>query len=99
MSETKTMMKYDALKKSNGVAYVLWFFFSIFGAHRFYTGRNGSAITMLILSLLSVPLMFVLIGFVTLGIVGIWAFVDAFLIPGMVRDANLQLATALGAIS
>ena len=57
---------------STGLAYVLWFFLWWISAHRFYTGRTGTAI----LQILSY---FVLIGF-------LWAFIDLFLIPGMVRD-------------
>lgn len=30
--------------RSVGVAYVLWFFFGVFGAHRFYTGHKKSAV-------------------------------------------------------
>jgi TM2 domain-containing membrane protein YozV len=95
MSDVHTSMKYDALKRSIFVAYILWWFFGIFGGHRFYLGRSGSAIAMLLISLFSIPLMFVIIGFLTIWITGIWALVDAFLIPGMVRDANLQLVAAL----
>ena len=30
--------------KSKGVAYLLWFFFGFFSAHRFYLGKIGSGI-------------------------------------------------------
>jgi TM2 domain-containing membrane protein YozV len=48
----------------------------IFGAHRFYVGKHGTAVTLLLLSL------------VTLGTVGaLWAIVDAVLIAlGSFRD-------------
>lgn len=95
MSDQQVAMKYDALKKSTTTAYILWFFFNIFGAHRFYAGRTGSAITMLVMSLLSFPLMLIAIGFITICITCIWAIADLFLIPGMVRDANMQLVAAL----
>src|SRR5690625_7789652 len=39
-------------KKSMVVAYLLWFFLGGAGAHRFYIGKTGSAITMLVLFLL-----------------------------------------------
>ena len=39
------------------VAALLAFFFGLFGVHRFYLGRNGSGIAMLILSLTAVGLL------------------------------------------
>ncbi|MEO7692297.1 MAG: TM2 domain-containing protein [Sphingomonas sp.] len=57
-----------------GLAYLLWFFLGFFSGHRFYLGRPGTAV----LQILSY---FVLIGFV-------WVLIDAFLIPGMVREKN-----------
>lgn len=59
-------------QKSMVVAYVLWFFLGFFSAHRFYTGRVGSAIAQLILNFLVIGL--------------IWTFIDIFLIPSMVRN-------------
>ena len=57
---------------STGVAYLLWLFLGIFSGHRFYLGRPVSAVLQ-ILSYL------ILIGF-------IWLLIDAFLIPGMIRE-------------
>ena len=71
-------------KKSTGVAYLLWFFLAGFGAHRFYLGRTGSAVAMLILFVLGWATLAILIGAFFLIAVGIWALVDAFLIPGMI---------------
>ena len=56
------------------VAYLLWFFLGILSGHRFYLGRPGTAILQ-ILSYL------ILIG-------GIWWLIDAFLIPGIIRQAK-----------
>eukprot|EP01132_Coremiostelium_polycephalum_P007381 gene7381-9066_t len=58
--------------KSTGVAYLLWFFFGIFGAHRFYLHRHLSGFIYLF----------------TLGVFGIGWFVDLFLIPSLVRHYN-----------
>lgn len=63
-------------KPSTGVAYLLWFFLWPFGGHRFYLGRTGTAIAMLILS----------ITFFGLVISGPWALIDLFLIPGIIRE-------------
>lgn len=56
----------DALisRKSRLVALLLCWFVGVFGAHRFYTGRIGSAIFMIL----------------TLGGLGIWALVDLIII-------------------
>lgn len=59
---------------SAGIAYLLWFFLWFVSGHRFYLGRPGTAI----LQILSY---FILVGF-------IWVLIDAFLIPGMVREKN-----------
>ena len=63
------------------VAYLLWIFLGIVSAHRFYLGRPGTAI-------LQILLFFVVIGF-------IWLLVDAFLIPGMVRQKQDDLRRRL----
>lgn len=59
---------------STGVAYLLWFFLWFVGGHRWYLGRPGSAIGMIVATLC-----FVIPG-------AIWALIDAFLIPGMIRQ-------------
>lgn len=89
------MMQYDANKKSAPVAYLLWFFVGTLGAHRFYLERTGSAIAILLITVASLLLMFVAVGFFTILIVVIWCFVDIFLIPGMVREYNSRLAERL----
>ncbi len=85
-------MQYDAMKKSVGVSFLLWFFLGGFGAHRFYLKQTGTAITMLIITVVSIPLTLVVVGFVGLAIISIWWIVDAFLISGMVEKFNLGLA-------
>lgn len=80
-------MIYDANKKSTGAAYLLWFFLGGFGAHRFYLGTTGTAVTQLLLLLFGwLPLF---LGWVVLGI---WLIVDLFLIPGIARDKNMAIA-------
>ena len=90
----QTMM-YDANKKSLGVTYLLWFFLGGLGGHRFYMGKIGSAITILIFTFLGIVLSYVGIGVILLAIVAIWVIVDAFLIPGWVRKKNTLLAMSL----
>ena len=83
MSDAAKMMQYDANKKSVGIAYLLWFFLGMFGAHRFYLGRTTSAVIILVLTIVSIFLTFVGIGLITILIPSIWVLIDIFLIPGM----------------
>jgi TM2 domain-containing membrane protein YozV len=86
-NDARVLMLYEANKKTALVAYLLWFFLGLFGAHNFYLGRTGVAVTQLILSL-------IVIGMV---ITIFWVLVDAFLIPGWIRRENNLLAAQLGA--
>jgi len=74
----------DSRKKSVAAVWLLWFFLGVFGAHRFYMGRIGTGIAMLL----------------TVGGLLIWALVDAFLIPGMLRGNQREVqAEVLGEIA
>jgi TM2 domain-containing membrane protein YozV len=95
-SDARRMMEYDARKKSIAVAYLLWFFLGWLGGHRFYLERTGSAIAMLLVTLISLFTMFFFIGLLGLFVIGIWALVDAFLIPGWLRDYNLRIMNTIG---
>ncbi len=86
-NDARAMMLFEANKKTALVAYLLWFFVGILGGHNFYLKRTGVAVTQLILS----------ITVIGLAITVFWVLVDAFLIPGWVRNQNNLLATQLGA--
>jgi TM2 domain-containing membrane protein YozV len=86
-NDTRVLLLYEANKKTALVAYLLWFFLGLFGAHNFYLGRIGVAVTQLILSLTIVGMVITII----------WVLVDAFLIPGWIRRQNNLLAAQLGA--
>lgn len=94
-ADARSMMQYDAQKKSAGIAYLLWFFFCPLGAHRFYLGKTGSAVAMLVICLVSIPLLIFGVGLFGFIALGIWAVVDAFLIPGMVSEHNSALINRL----
>jgi TM2 domain-containing membrane protein YozV len=85
--DTRAMMLFEANKKTALIAYLLWFFVGLFGAHNFYLQRTGVAVTQLILSLTLVGML----------ITVFWVLVDAFLIPGWIRNQNNLLAKQLGA--
>ena len=95
-SDATTMMRYDANKKSAVVAYLLLIFLGGFGAHRFYLGRTGSAVAMLVITIVSFVLAFVYIGLLGFIVIGVWCFVDLFLVPGLVSDFNNKLISTLG---
>ena len=97
-ADVQAMMAYDVSKKSTGVAYLLWFFLGSFGAPRIYTGRTGSAVGMIALNVIGwISLIFV-VGIFLLGALGIWVLVDAFLIPGWLKQHNGRLASRLGMV-
>jgi len=73
-------------KKSTGTAYLLWFFLSGFAAHRFYLGKTGSAVVMLVLFWGGLILSVVVVGIALLIAFAIWWIVDGFLIPQMIQD-------------
>ena len=67
--------------KKTGIAYVLLIFLGGFGGHRFYLGKTGSAVGLLLVTLLT--------GWFTLFIPSIiWIIIDACLIPGYINEDN-----------
>ena len=86
-SDTRAMMLFEANKKTALVAYILWFFLGLLGGHNFYLKRIGVAVAQLILTLTVIGTL------ITIVLV----LVDAFLIPGWVRNQNNLLAAQLGA--
>lgn len=80
--DTRELMLLESEVRTYGkdmtVAYVLWIFLGIFGAHRFYMGKTGSAIAQLVLTLTVIG------SFVTT----VWWIVDAFLLHTMVKERN-----------
>lgn len=93
--DAQAMMRYDANKRSAGVAYLLLFVLGGFGAHRFYLKRTKSAFAMLAVVAVSVALLWVGIGYLGAVVLCTWELVDLFLIPGMTRDYNNKLIANL----
>jgi TM2 domain-containing membrane protein YozV len=86
--DSERAMRYDADKKSALIAYLLWFFLGLFGVHRFYLGRVGTGLGMLVLHGISWVLAFILIGYLGFAVLGLWWLIDALLIRGWTRSYN-----------
>lgn len=83
--------------KSPFVAYLLAVLLWGCGAHRLYLGRYASGFIMLALwgiGWLTAP---ILVGWIPIAFVTIWALIDLFLIPGMIREDQAVLRQRLAA--
>ena len=93
-SDVAALMQFEANKKSVGVAFLLWAFTGSLGGHRFYSGRAGTGAVMAITFVIGL-LAIAAGGGVVLVVVGLWAIIDAFRIPGWIREHNTKLAATL----
>lgn len=66
----------ESRRKSPMIAWALWFFVGIIGGHRYYLGNIVRGILMT----------------VTLGGFGIWSLIDAFFIPGTLRQNRQEVS-------
>lgn len=87
-------MAFQAKKKSMGVSYAFWIFLGGLGAHRFYNGRTGSGIAMVVLFFVGATLALAGAPFVILPL-ALWCTVDLFLIPSWVSGHNARLMAEL----
>ncbi|MEM1052612.1 MAG: NINE protein [Pseudomonadota bacterium] len=71
---------FERNEKSKAVAYLLWLLFGWLGIHRFYAGKTGSGLVQLLLSL----------SVLGLAVTILWWLIDAFLIPDMINQHNLN---------
>ncbi len=87
--------------KSRLAATLLAWFLGVFGAHRFYLGKIGSAIGMLVLSVIYFASFFfwaagwwgvAVFGYACITAVGIWAFIDFLIaVTGNMKDSEGRL--------
>ena len=73
------MTQYNSVKKDRTVAFILSFLLGGLGIDRFYVGDIALGVLKLL----------------TLGCIGIWAFIDLFLIMGRVDEINRRKAREL----
>ena len=77
----------DISPKSRITTTLLAWFLGVFGAHRFYVGKTGTAVAMLVLGIVGVATVWFFVGTIFLIAVGIWAFVDFIIaVTGNMRD-------------
>jgi TM2 domain-containing membrane protein YozV len=83
----------DISPKSRLAVTLLAWFLGTFGAHRFYLGKTGTAIVMLILGIIGYATLWLYgIGFIFLAAVGIWALIDfIYAVSGNMRDTEGKL--------
>lgn len=82
----------DISPKSRVATTLFAWFLGIFGAHRFYVGQTGTAVTMLVLSIVGFATLWLFVGTFILIAVGIWAFVDFIIaVTGNMRDREGKL--------
>lgn len=93
--DARELMVLDSEMRARGknviVAYLLLWFVGWLGGHNHYLGRRDQAIGQMVLSLVSIPLTFIIIGMLGLIAVGIWVLVDAFSVHRWVHEHNARL--------
>jgi TM2 domain-containing membrane protein YozV len=75
--------------KSRLATTLLAFFLGMFGAHRFYIDKTGTAILMLALTSVGIHLCLVIVGIFVLIAVRIWSLIDFIIaVTGSMRDRD-----------
>lgn len=86
-SETDVVTTPTVSSKSRLAASLLSFFLGGFGIHRFYVGKVGTGILMLLLTAFGAMTSFIGIGLIPLAIVAIWDIIDFIMaISGNFKD-------------
>ena len=80
-------------RKSTGLAYVLLLFLGGLGLHRFYLGSTGPGSDDAHFAVVGAATAAIGVGVVLLVGLGVWEIVDLFLVPGLVREADLKAET------
>ncbi|MBZ2197482.1 TM2 domain-containing protein [Occultella gossypii] len=75
-------------QKDTTATYLLWFFLGWLGVHNFYLNRVGPGIGQVALYVVGWATAVILIGWVMLFAWFVWWIIDAFMIPGIIREQN-----------
>lgn len=85
----ESMTENQLSPKSKVVAALLNFFLGYLGIHRFYIGKIGTGVIMLILNVLGAATTFIFVGWALIVVAGIWDLVDFIkIICGKMTDSN-----------
>lgn len=84
------MMSGEVSPKSRFITALLAFFLGVFGVHRFYIGRNKSALVMLVLGFLGCSTVVLFgMGLFILSVVEVWVFIDIVVVlVGAMKDGE-----------
>ena len=86
----KSRVQSDIIYEEKNVvlAYVLWFFLGMVGAHRFYLGKIKTGVAMLLLTVVGWSTSVILVGFLFLFAAGIWWLIDVYYTNKYVVEHN-----------
>jgi len=77
----------DVSAKSRMVAMLLALFLGQLGIHRFYLGKIGTGVVMLVLTIIGYATVWLIIGFIPLAVVWVWNLIDFIMIlAGSMKD-------------
>jgi TM2 domain-containing membrane protein YozV len=90
LSKTGTVA--GASTKSRLVLTLLAFFLGELGVHRFYAGKIGTGVVMLILTIVGYATVWLIFGFIPLAVVWVWNLIDfIYAIIGRFKDKEGNL--------
>lgn len=72
------------------LAYILWWFLGVFGAHRFYTGQSKGWLYIVLL-IVGIITSFLVVGYFILLGLAIWWIIDGFKLHKVVKLQNLEV--------
>jgi TM2 domain-containing membrane protein YozV len=93
----RTTVSGNVSKKSRLVLVILSFFLGELGIHRFYAGKIGTGVVMLVLTIIGYATIIFIFGFIPLAVVWIWNLVDFIMaVVGHFKDKEGKLITSWG---